>query len=116
MPAQNQRELSERLDQRRPVSAGHHGPGLDSLQYSSIAVVVGWQKTPPQALAPPYTSAYFSYNCPLSNVLIEGFGIPLPSFGGPGSILGSFLFTHFFDDFLERLDLADFLRPEPLKV
>src|SRR5262249_5768719 len=64
---------------RRPVGTDHHGPGLDSLQYSSIAVVVGWQKTPLQALAPPYTSAYFSYNCLLSNVLIEGFGIPLPS-------------------------------------
>ena len=38
-------ELPEILYQARPVSAGHHAVGLYSLQYSRIAVVVGWQET-----------------------------------------------------------------------
>jgi hypothetical protein len=41
LPAGDKRELPEILYQAEPVSAGHHGLGLDSLQYSCIAVVVG---------------------------------------------------------------------------
>jgi hypothetical protein len=42
LSARYQREFSQLLDQKRLIGTGHHGLGLDSLQYSRITVVVGW--------------------------------------------------------------------------